>query len=225
MRILLVEDEDEVADVLLRKLKQLDFAVDRAECLNEARRALDLHRYSLTILDRRLPDGDGVALVPDIREKQPRTRILMLTACDKTEEIVCGLDGGADDYLTKPFAFDEFMARIRNLLRRYDGQSLPTITVGGLAFDPHLRNVSINGASVIFHGRELMMLEVLVRNVGRMVSRQTLIDEIYDFSENVEPRAVNLVAQRLRNRLIQLNAGVEIHAARGVGYMLSKAFS
>ena len=225
MRILLVEDEDEVANVLWRKLKQLDFAVDRAGCLNEARGALDLHRYSLAILDRRLPDGDGVALVPDIKEKQPGARILMLTACDKTEEIVCGLDGGADDYLTKPFAFDEFMARIRNLLRRYDGQSLPAITVGGLAFDPHLRNVSINGASVIFHGRELMMLEVLIRNVGRMVSRQTLIDEIYDFSENVEPRAVNLVAQRLRNRLIQLNAGVEIHAARGVGYMLSKAFS
>jgi DNA-binding response OmpR family regulator len=97
--------------------------------------------------------------------------------------------------------------------------------VGRLAFDPHLRNVSVNGTSVIFHGRELMMLEVLIRNVGRMVSRQTLIDEIYDFSENVEPRAVNLIAQRLRNRLIQLNAGVEIHAARGVGYMLSKAFS
>ena len=223
MRMLLVEDEDELADVLWLKLKQSDYAVDRASCLREARESLEEHRYQLVLLDRRLPDGDGVALVADIRRTQPEARVLIVSACDKTEEIVTGFEGGADDYVTKPFHFDELMARIRNQLRRGETGSLPTISVGGLNFDPHLRAVSINGASVVLHGRELMMLEVLVRNAGRMVCRQALIDEIYDDSDSVEPRAVNLIAQRLRGRLTALQAGVEIHAARGVGYMLTKA--
>jgi DNA-binding response OmpR family regulator len=223
MRMLLIEDEDEVADVLWRKLKSLDYAVDRAGSMAEARDALEHHRYRLVLLDRRLPDGDGVSLVPDVRRSQPEARVVIVSACDKTQEIVNAFEGGADDYVTKPFHFDELMARIRNQLRRGDAQPLPTIGLGGLVFDPHLRAVSVNGAPVVLHGRELMMLEVLLRHAGRMVSRQALIDEIYDHSDSVEPRAVNLVAQRLRSRLTALDAGVEIHAARGVGYMLTRA--
>jgi len=225
MRILLVEDEPKVAGFVQRGLTAERYAVDVSADGQEGWELAEAYPYDLIILDLMLPTLEGKEVLQRIRKKNTSVPVLILTARDTVDDKVRLFEMGADDYLTKPFAFDEFMARIRNLLRRYDGQSLPTITVGGLAFDPHLRNVSINGTSVIFHGRELMMLEVLIRNVGRMVSRQTLIDEIYDFSENVEPRAVNLVAQRLRNRLIQLNAGVEIHAARGVGYMLSKAFS
>jgi two-component system, OmpR family, response regulator len=222
MRVLMVEDETEVAGVITRKLNEIGFAADQVGSLRDAREALNAHQYALAILDRRLPDGDGVSLVPELRRKHRNIRILMLTACDGTHDIVSGLDSGADDYVTKPFHFDELMARIRTVLRRSDGEPLPPIRVGALSFDPHLRDVSINGKSAILHGRELMLLEVLVRNVGRMVSRQTLMAEIYGFTDCVEPKAVNLLVLRLRRRLSELNANVEIHAARGVGYMMTK---
>ncbi len=220
MRILLVEDEFEMADVIRRRLKRCDFAVDCVGSLSDAREALRTNPYPLTILDRRLPDGDGVSLIPDIRSKQLDARIIILTACDRTDDIVSGLDRGADDYLTKPFQFDELLARIRKQFSRSD-VVLPKIVVGALTYDPQVRDVSINGETLRLRGRELMMLEILIRNSGRMVRRQALHDQLYDLSDDVDPKAVNLIAQRLRHKLATVRAGVEIHAARGVGYMLS----
>jgi two-component system, OmpR family, response regulator len=219
MRILLVEDEDELAKVIRRQLKRSDFAVDCANSLSMARETLKLCHYPLTILDRRLPDGDGISLIPEIREHLPNARVLILSACDKAVDIVSGLNCGADDYLRKPFHFDELLARIRTQLSRTDILH-PSIRVGALTFDPRLRDITVNGKAVQLRGRELMLLEVLIKNAGRIVRREALIDELYDMSDDVEPKAVNLVAQRLRSKLIDLNAGVEIHSARGVGYML-----
>ncbi len=223
MRVLMVEDESEVARVVTHRLKRLGFEADCVSTLRDAREALGTHSYALALLDRRLPDGDGAVLMPEMRKAQPNLRIVMLTALDSTSEIVAGLDGGADDYLTKPFHFDELMARIRTVLRRAHDEPVPPITVGALTFDPHLRDVSVHGKSVILHGRELMLLEALMRHAGRVVGRQVLIEEIYGFGDSVEPKAVNLLVLRLRRRLIELRAGVEIHAARGVGYMLQGA--
>jgi two-component system, OmpR family, response regulator len=223
MRVLLIEDEVEVAEGISTKLIQSGFSTDKVSCLQDAKDALDANGYALVIIDRRLPDGDGISLVPQIRSRHGKSRILILTAYDQTQAVVSGLDSGADEYVTKPFHYDELMARIRTVLRRSGDEPSPTISVGALVFDPHLRNVSVDGRTVILHGRELMLLEVLIMNVGRMVSRRRLIDEIYGFSASVEPKAVNLVVMRLRRRLIDLGAGVEIHAARGVGYMLTKA--
>lgn len=223
MRILMVEDECEVANLVARKLGRSGFVADHVGSCIEARAALEEHRYSFVILDRRLPDGDGITLLPDMRKMHPGIRVMMLTACDATDDIITGLDAGADDYLTKPFDSDELMARIRAGLRRSGGDRIPEIAVGNLSFDPNLRDVSINGSSVILHGRELMLLEVLLRHAGRMVSRQALIEEIYGFADDIQPSVLNLLVLRLRRRLAAHEAAVEIEVARGVGYMLSKA--
>ncbi|CAN2533341.1 Transcriptional+regulatory+protein+BasR [Methylocapsa aurea] len=224
MRILLVEDEKELARSISRELARSGFVADCVSTLGEARRALKEVLYSLVVLDRRLPDGDGITLTPEIRRMRPGAQVLVLTACGRTEEIVAGLDAGADDYLTKPFDFDELLARIRVGLRRHRGEdALPAIVVGDVSFDPKIRDVAVRGKSVILHGRELMLLEALLRHAERMVSRQALLDEIYGPDEDVQPSALNILVMRLRRRLEELDAGVKIHAARGVGYMIAAA--
>ncbi|MGJ0396488.1 MAG: response regulator transcription factor [Methylocystis sp.] len=220
MRILLVEDELEVARSVSRELTRAGFVADHVSSIDEARRALKILPYTLVVLDRRLPDGDGLSLAPEMRRMRPDVQVLILTACNKTDEIVAGLDAGADDYLTKPFDFDELLARIRVAMRRHGGGSLPAIVVGDLSFDPRLRDVSVRGKSVVLHGRELMLLEVLMRHADRMVSRQTLLEEIYGFDEDIQPSVLNLLVLRLRRRLDEFDASVTIHAARGVGYMI-----
>ncbi|MGD9656255.1 MAG: response regulator transcription factor [Methylocystis sp.] len=220
MRILLVEDELEVARSISREFARAGFVADHVSSIDEARRALNVLPYALVVLDRRLPDGDGMSLAPEMRRIRPGLQVLILTACNKTDEIVAGLDAGADDYLTKPFDFDELLARTRVAMRRHGGGSLPAIVVGDLSFDPRLRDVSVRGKSVVVHGRELMLLEVLMRHADRMVSRQTLLEEIYGFDDDIQPSVLNLLVLRLRRRLEELDAGVTIHAARGVGYMI-----
>lgn len=223
MRVLLVEDEQEVAGSITRKLSDSGFIPDHVASIDEARAALRLHAYGLVILDRRLPDGDGITFLSEMRRMRPTARVLMLTAYDETDDVVAGLNAGADDYLTKPFKFAELIARVRAGLRRPGSEALPTIVVGELSFDPHLRDVSVRGKSVIIHARELMLLEVLMRRAERMVSRQTLVEEIYGLGEDVQPTILNLLVLRLRKRLDELEAGVQIHTARGVGYMIRKA--
>jgi len=223
MRALLIEDEAEVAKVISRELEFMGFDTDRVECIADVEEALRANRYGLALLDRRLPDGDGMSLVPKLRRADSDMRIVMLTACDRPADIVSGLDCGADDYVTKPFHFDELMARIRTVLRRGGRDRPPPISVGGLVFDPYSRNVLVRGETVLIHGRELALLEILVAHAGRMVDRRTLVREIYGSTDSVVPKALNMLVVRLRRSLAELDAGVEIHALRGVGYMLQKA--
>ncbi len=223
MRILLVEDEIEVAHSISRKLGGSNFAADHVSSISEARAALNGIPYALVVLDRRLPDGDAISFIPEMRRLQPGVRVLMLSAYNETDEVVAGLEAGADDYLVKPFKFPELMARIRAGLRRPGGDSSPPIIIGSLAFSPQIRDVSIHGKSVVLHRRELMLLEALMRRAERMVSRQTLMEEIYGFNEDANPKILNLLVLRLRRRLEELDAGVKIHAARGIGYMIAKA--
>jgi len=149
----------------------------------------------------------------------------MLTANDTKGAIVEALDAGADDYLTKPFDSDELMARVRASLRRSAGDLAPQIKIGEISYDPNLRDVSIRGTSILVHGRELMLLEVLLRNAERTVSREAIVEEIYGFNDAVQSSALNSLVMRLRNRLDDLEAGVHIHMARGVGYMLRKTLA
>lgn len=211
-----------MARALAVRLGRSGFIVDHVCALEDARAAASCHRYALALLDRRLPDGDGLSLLPELRRLEPGIRVLILTACETVTDRISGLDAGADDYLAKPFDLDELMARIRACLRRPGGASTPPVVLGALSFDLALREVSIGGSPVILHRRELALLETLIRHAGRVVLRDKLHEEVYGFDDNVQGNALNILVSRLRKRLHDLNAGVEIHAARGIGYMLAK---
>ncbi len=221
MRVLVVEDEPEMAVLLARKLGQSGFVVDCVGSLDETIEALKMHKYALVLLDRRLPDGDSISILPEIRRARPNVRILMLTARNAVDDRISGLDAGADDYLTKPFDANELIARVRARLRRPGGDIAPPIIVGGLSFRPDTNEVFINEKSVHFHRRERALLDILLRNAGRAVLRDTLLSEIYGFADEVQANALNMLVSRLRRRLLDLGAGVEIHTAREIGYLLT----
>lgn len=222
MSILLVEDHTDLAYQVARRIEQGGFAVHRRETVGGAIEALQNHLYSIALLDRRLPDGDGLLILAEIRRLQPACRVLMLTALDALDDRITGLDAGADDYLIKPFDLEELMARIRANVRRVGAEALPPVTVGMLVFDLNLRTVSVAGQTAIFHNREMALLESLVRRAGVIVRRETLMSEIWGWDDDIQPHALTLLVGRLRTRLEQLGAGVEIHAARGVGYMIAE---
>jgi len=225
MRILVVEDERELAGQLVGEIRRNGFVVDCAETIAGANEALELYPYSLALLDRRLPDGDSAQAIPAMRRAQPGIRVIMLSALDAVEERVQGLDAGADDYLTKPCPLLELMARIRASLRRPGGVLLPPVQVGALTFDLNARGVSVQGAPVAFHARELALLDALSRRIGQFVRRHALMQEIYSYDDNVQPHALTMVISRVRQRLIELDCGAEIVSERGVGCMLREKAS
>ncbi|WP_400771487.1 response regulator [Methylosinus sporium] len=222
MRVLMVEDEPEMAKLVAGKLARSGFVADRVGSLDETMEALRQHKYSLVLLDRRLPDGDAVSILPDIRRTQPSIRIVMLTARNAVEDRIEGLDAGADDYVTKPFDANELIARVRACLRRPGGEATPPIAIGHIVFHPDTRDVSVNGALVLFHKRERALLDILLLNAGRAVLRDRLLAEIYGFADDVQATALSMLVSRLRRRLLDLDAGVEIHTARDVGYLLTE---
>jgi two-component system, OmpR family, response regulator len=225
MRILLVEDQAELAGEVAVRIERSGFAVDHVETIEGARHVIEATPYSLLLIDRRLPDGDGLSLIPCIRRKQPGSRILMLTALDAVEDRIEGLDAGADDYLTKPINLNELMARIRAGLRRSGSDGLPPIEIGTLSFDLATRTAFVAGAPIALVRRELILLETLVKRAGCVVPREALLSGIYGVDEEVQEHALTALVSRLRTRLHELGAGVEIHSARGLGYMIKKARS
>jgi two-component system OmpR family response regulator len=222
MRILLVEDEQEAARLIAALVGAAGFVVDRAGSIAAAREALARALYDLVLLDRRLPDGDGLAVLAHARAARPGVRVIMLTAMDSLDAKVSGLDDGADDYVTKPFQGEELVARMRACLRRPGDSRLAPIEVGALAFDPATREVSIDGRIVAFHRRELDLLEALARRVSRVVPRDILLEEVFARRFDVQDNALDTAISRLRRRLDSLGAGVSVHTLRGVGYMLTE---
>ncbi len=220
MTILLVEDEPEMADLIVDQIRHAGLVVDHMSNLFDAGRALRDFSYDLVLLDRRLPDGDGLTLVPDIRANWPGVRVIMLTALDKTSDKVAGLDNGADDYLIKPFDVEELLARIRAALRRPGGTANPPIVLGSISFELATRMVCIRNKPVLLHGKELALLEALLCRAGQVVARKTLMGEIYGLDEETLPNALDVLVSRLRKHLSRLEAGVTIHPARGIGYLL-----
>jgi DNA-binding response OmpR family regulator len=219
----LVEDELELARQIANEVRRAGFVVDCASSIASAIEAMEEYPYSLMLLDRRLPDGDAIQIVPKVRLKQPDLRVLVLSALDELDERIRGLDAGADDYLTKPCHLSELMARIRASLRRPGGTALPPVIIGGMSFDLQARTVLINGEPAAFHPRELALLDALIRRVGQFVRRNTLMSEIYGFDDEVQPHALTVLVARVRTRLNGLHAGVDIRSERGVGCMLIKS--
>lgn len=220
MRVLLLEDEPEMAALVAADVGASGFVVDKVGTLDEAQAAISVARYGLVLMDRRLPDGDSLHFVRELRARQPGVAIIMLTALDSVADRVEGLDAGADDYLVKPFESAELRARIRAALRRPGGDLAPPVRCGALSFDPNSRDVTIDGEPVLLKRRELALLACLIRRVGRVVQREQILNEVYGFDEPVQPNTIEAHVSRLRTRLARLGAGVVIHPVRGVGYML-----
>ncbi|MBO9707324.1 MAG: response regulator transcription factor [Caulobacter sp.] len=219
-RILLIEDEPEMAALVAANLAKAGFLVDRAGSLEEARHILAVAEYGLVLLDRGLPDGDGVKLLPIIRALQPGTPAIVLTARDELDEKVGGLDAGADDYLTKPFFTDELMARIRAALRRPGAEPTPRIVCGRLSFAPDREELFVGETPLFLKRRELLVLKALIRRAGRVVQRHSLFEAVYGLDDEIQPKSLDGHVSRLRKHLAALEAGVVIHPVRNVGYLL-----
>ncbi|MDC0672120.1 MULTISPECIES: response regulator transcription factor [Nannocystis] len=221
MRILLVEDEAELAGALAAALARHDAVVDHVPTLAAAAAALTAKVHDAVLLDRRLPDGEGLALLPVLRARGVDIPVIVLTARGELEDRVAGLNQGADDYLAKPFAVEEVLARLRAVLRRPGRLAADTVRVGRLSFDLLHREASIDGAPLLLPRRELLVLETLLRRKGRTVLRGALEEAVYGFDDTVQPNALDTHVSRLRGKLAP--AGVEIHGIRGVGYLLREA--
>ncbi|QQO30872.1 response regulator transcription factor [Bradyrhizobium diazoefficiens] len=222
MRILLVEDEAEMATALSSALRRYDMVVDHAPTLADAEEAISADVHAAVLLDRQLPDGDGLTLIPKLRARADGVPIIVLTARGELADRIAGLDSGADDYLAKPFAVEELLARLRAVLRRPAGLSPDIIHAGRIAFDVGHREASIDGQPFELPRRELLVLEALIRRMGRTVLRSALEEAVYNFDDEIQSNALDTHVSRLRRKLAEVGAGVEIHGIRGVGYLLKK---
>jgi DNA-binding response OmpR family regulator len=220
MRLLLVEDEARLGTLLQATLTDAGFAVDRVNSLADARDALRPAIHDVVLLDRGLPDGDGLTLVAELRASRSETPVLIMTARDAVIDRVAGLDAGADDYLVKPFASEEMLARLRALLRRPGGALGRRLTAGSVTFDSIERVVCVAGVPIGLPRHELAALECLLRRAGRVVTKDTLIEQLYACDDEPASNAVPVHIHNLRRKLDAANAGVDIITFRGLGYML-----
>ena len=220
-RILLVEDDPALAREIVCALERDHWLTDHVASLGEAFEAVIQFPYRVILLDRRLPDGDGIGLIPAAKSRASPPSIIFLTARDDLADRVEGLDAGADDYLVKPFALEELLARLRAASRRSGQASRPApIEVARLSYDSHTREVRASDRAIALPRRELALLELLIGRAGRVVQRAHLESEIYGLDGEVSPNALEALVSRLRRRLEEEDAGVELRTVRGVGYML-----
>lgn len=222
MRLLLVEDNQRLAETTKEGLEKESFTVDWFDTAGESEAAIETVSYDAIVLDLGLPDGDGLDLLKQLRRAGSSTPVLILTARDGVEDRVRGLDGGADDYLLKPFAMEELIARIRALLRRPGGALGLTLTAGNVSFDTAAREVRVEDVAITVSRREMGVLEQLMRRNGRVVPKDVLEDKLYGFGEEVTSNSVEVHISRLRKRLAKANADIAVHTLRGVGYLLSE---
>ncbi len=220
MRLLLVEDNTRLSELIVSGLAKEGFAVDAVATVTDALCALSTTHFSLVILDLGLPDGDGMMIVQHLRSGGVTTPLLVLTARQSTEDKVKGFQQGADDYLGKPFAFDELVARTRALLRRPPSYLGNQLRLGALAFDTVERQVIVAGARHPLSAREAAILEALMRRSNHVVPKTILEDQLYGLSSDGSANAVEVYVHRLRKQLEGLGSGVEIHTVRGVGYLI-----
>jgi DNA-binding response OmpR family regulator len=220
VRVLLVEDEAELSATLRTVLERERFVVDHADSLEIAREAAMSGSFDLVLLDRTLPDGDGLSLIPLARTENPGLPVIVLSARGQISDRVVGLDQGADDYLIKPFAVDEMLARVRAVRRRPAELGQEEVHVGSLVYDVTNEEASVDGVRLELPRRELLVLAALVNRRGRTVLRETLEQAVYGFDDEVQSNTLDSHISRLRRKLSAAGAGVEIHPIRGVGYLL-----
>lgn len=218
MRILLVEDDPLLGDGLTIGLRQSGFTVDWLQDGKAADQALQTEHVDLLVLDLGLPGLGGMEVLRRARSRGSALPILVLTARDATGDKIAGLDAGADDYLVKPIDLDELSARIRALLRRSAGRSAPVLTVGPVTLDPAAHRVTLNGQAVELAGREFALLQLLLENAGRVLTRSQLEQSLYGWQDEPESNVLEVHIHHLRKKL----GSDLIRTLRGVGYSIPK---
>jgi two-component system, OmpR family, response regulator len=221
VRILVVEDNRTLADGLLAVLRSSGYAVDVVHDGVSALAALATESFDLVVLDLSLPEMDGLEVLRELRASGNRSAVLVLTARGALDQRIRGLDLGADDYMTKPFEVAELEARVRVLLRRQSGLRSASIAFGPLELDTASHTLSASGRPLDVPGRELQLIETLLRRAGAVVSKQAIIESLADFDDDLSANAVEQYVSRLRRKLAP--HGLTIRTARGLGYYLDRA--
>jgi len=217
MRILVVEDDPDLGSALLKRLRRDGHAVDLLADGQIAKEVLAYEDYQVVVLDIGLPSASGFEVLKSLRDRGSTTPVLMLTARSEIEDRVSALDVGADDYLAKPFDFREFDARCRALLRRSQGIASNLTVVGDLVFDRSAKVVRIRNTQLALANREFRLLEVLVGNVGRVLSKEQIAAKLFDFDDEIGPNVIELYIGRLRRKL---DGALVIRTIRSLGYSI-----
>lgn len=220
MRILVVEDEKKVASFIKKGLEEDYYSVDVALDGKEGSRLALSEEYDLIILDIMLPFIDGISILKNIRNEKNPTPVLMLTAKDNVEDKVLGLDAGADDYLSKPFAFDELLARVRALLRRNSTEKKAILAAGDLELDTQTHKAFRGGTEIQLTPREYAILEYLLRNKNRVISRTLLSEHVYDYHFDSDTNVIDVYINKLRNKIDKGFYNPILQTVRGVGYII-----
>ena len=222
MRILLIEDHCRLAESITKGLARHGFGVDSFPTAAAALNATKIIAYDAVVLDLGLPDRDGLEVLVELRQSKQTAPVLILTARDRIDARVAGLDAGADDYVVKPFAMTELAARLRALLRRPGLPLGAVFAVGKLRLNVTSRQITVNGSMAHFSAREIDAMEMLMRREGQVVSRSSLESGLYGLSRNVTANSVEVLISRLRRRLVAIDAGCAIHTLHGIGYLLKE---
>jgi two-component system OmpR family response regulator len=223
MRILLVEDDIKIAEFILKGLRYAGYAVDHASDGEEGLALALTEPYDAAVIDIMLPKRDGLSLVRRLREEKVNTPILILSAKGAVDDRVKGLETGADDYLPKPFAFSELLARVQALIRRASGVTDPTrLTVGNLSINLLTREVIREGKPIGLQPLEFSLLEYLMRHAGRIVSKTMIMEHVWDYHFDPQTNVVEARISRLRDKIDKGFEKKLIHTVRGVGYVLKE---
>ncbi|MCB2188478.1 MAG: response regulator transcription factor [Deltaproteobacteria bacterium] len=223
MRVLVVEDDTKIADFLAKGFREAGFTVDLAADGDEGLVQGLTGVHDVLVVDLMLPGRDGLSLIEELRARRMTAPVLILSAKRSVDDRVRGLQKGGDDYLTKPFSFAELLARVQALVRRSSLQTEPTsLEVGGLQMDLLTREVTRNGQVINLPAKEFALLEHLLRNAGRVVTKTSILEKVYDFSFDPQTNVVDVLVCRLRNKVDREHESKLIHTIRGMGYVLKE---
>jgi len=221
MRVLLVEDDEKIASLIVKGLKQAGFAVDHAADGENGLHLALSEPYDACIIDIMLPKLDGLSLIEEIRRKKINAPVIILSAKRSVDDRIKGLQTGSDDYLVKPFAFSELLARVQALIRRASPPTLPTrLVVEDLHMDLLTREIFRGGQQIDLQPREFALLEYLMRNAGRVVSKTMILEHVWDYDFDPQTNVVDVLVCRLRNKIDRNFEQKMIHTIRAMGYVL-----
>jgi two-component system OmpR family response regulator len=220
MRLLLVEDSPRLTELINETMHDAGWRLDGVSTLRDAEAAIAAREHDLVLLDLGLPDGDGLQLLQWIRREHVGLPVLIITARGSVDERIAGLDAGADDYLVKPFHHRELLSRCRAMLRRNPNAIQPVLEAGALRYDPATAELTCEGAVLPLPPRERSLIEILLREVGRVVPKRRLETALSEYGQELSSNALELAVSRVRKRLQSVETGVQIETVRGIGYLL-----